>query len=178
MTSLDQFIRARRAELIAELTELDRRRARIHAELAGLDAAEAAAEAAAAAALQQDAALIATEDEPSELHMVSATQQRTPIRKGSIKEKVLAVLADNPAGADAHTILTLIQERFNENIPRPSLSPQLSRLKGEGWVTLNGKVWSLAVKNETPDVGASGVSKTDGEATPSNESREGHDLFD
>ena len=45
---------------------------------------------------------------------------------------------------DALTILFAINYRLGSNFARTSLSPQLSRLKEDGFVTLTRKIWKLA----------------------------------
>jgi hypothetical protein len=61
----------------------------------------------------------------------------------TIKEMVLEVLEGETEGATAQTIIELINNRFGEEIARPSLSPQLSRLKEEGYLALDGRTWRL-----------------------------------
>lgn len=60
----------------------------------------------------------------------------------TIKDAILDVLANNPDGADAQEILAMINEGYGLSVVRTSLSPQLSRLKSEGKITLTGKVWA------------------------------------
>jgi hypothetical protein len=64
--------------------------------------------------------------------------------RGAIKRAVLELLKQNPDGMDALTILVTINYRLGSNFERTSLSPQLSRLKEDGFVTLNRKIWKLA----------------------------------
>ncbi|MEO1304171.1 MAG: hypothetical protein AAFV37_04285 [Pseudomonadota bacterium] len=61
----------------------------------------------------------------------------------TIKEMVLEILGVMPDGAEATELLTYIKDRFGANLVRTSLSPQLSRLKKEGLISLSGKVWKL-----------------------------------
>jgi hypothetical protein len=66
----------------------------------------------------------------------------------TIKEAVLAVL-DDQRGVTSSVILNRINERFFEGtMPRTSLSPQLTRLKNDGKIVLDGAFWRLAKKAE------------------------------
>lgn len=81
----------------------------------------------------------------------------------TIKEMILQVLAEHQTCADAHQIIEMIRKRFNVEIARTSISPQLSRLRKEKRLHMENKLWCLtnqsAPKNETPDVVASDVSE-------------------
>jgi hypothetical protein len=67
----------------------------------------------------------------------------------TIKEAVLKILEEHPEGLIALDLLGKINERFNWKLVRPSLSPQLSRLKKEAKVISRGSTWLLA---RTPDL--------------------------
>jgi hypothetical protein len=69
-------------------------------------------------------------------------ERRVP--KGTIKRAVLKTLEDAPGGMDALTILAAINHRLGSHFERTSLSPQLSRLKEDGFISLHGKLWKLA----------------------------------
>jgi hypothetical protein len=125
-STLREFLASRRSGIKAEIAALRR-------ELQEIDAAERA---------------------------ISGTAQSSPapatvvsVAGGlSIKDKILAVLRDCPEGGDVATIIDLIQQQFGETIVKSSLSPQLSRLKGEGRVVTEHKIWRLAA-NTAPNVG-------------------------
>lgn len=71
------------------------------------------------------------------------------------KEKIKTTLTEKyPNGATANDILAYVNERWEREIIRSSLSPQLSRLKKEGVITLDNDVWKLAKNESTPIVGA------------------------
>jgi hypothetical protein len=74
---------------------------------------------------------------------VRQTKERRQPR-GIIKRAILKTLEDAPEGMDAITILYTINCRLGSNFARTSLSPQLSRLKEDGFVILIGKIWKLA----------------------------------
>lgn len=59
----------------------------------------------------------------------------------TIKDMVKAILADRPHGLLAAEILAKIHRKFGVQIERTSLSPQLSRLRQEGHLHLEGGKW-------------------------------------
>lgn len=61
----------------------------------------------------------------------------------TLKDAALRVLADAPSGLAASEILKEINHRFNANFVRTSLSPQISRLRHEGRVTVIDGKWHL-----------------------------------
>lgn len=75
------------------------------------------------------------------------TRNGVKIRRGSIKDYVVQVLSDSQKGMVALDILAAINERFEKNYDRTSLSPQLSRLRQDGVLGLRGPVWYLARDN-------------------------------
>lgn len=118
MSNFMNYIASRRTEIKEEL-------AKLRAELKELDAAESA--------------VVANKTRETPALVKSRGDAAAP----TIKECVLAVLADQPAGADSMGILKMIKQRFNIDVKRPSLSPQLTRLKSDGKVTLTGTIWNL-----------------------------------
>lgn len=86
--------------------------------------------------------------------------RRRAAAEATIKEAVLEILNDHAGGLTALDILAAVNRRLNVEYPRTSLSPQLSRLKAEGWVDLNGTFWSLAKsksqKEEAADANLAG----------------------
>lgn len=99
----------------------------------------------------------------AKLEVLGIHRTSTPRRSGGVtfQDMIIQVLNDQPNnGAEALKILDLIEEKFNKKIQRSSISPQLSRLKGNGVLELKDNVWSLteaykAKKQEAPVVGAS-----------------------
>lgn len=128
MTSIRDFIALRRAELLEELAAATES---IYAELFELDAAEAAL---GGVHVQ---------------HKSELPKQLAPENKMTIKDMVMSVL-DVVNGADANEILKFIKHRFDVELARTSLSPQLSRLKKEGKIVLRGKRWSVVRNDEGP----------------------------
>lgn len=113
------------------------------------------------------AQISALKSELSELALAEAALRNgLPIeaattKKGSkltIKEMVIAILQKRPQGAEASELIDLIHNSYGEALARPSLSPQLSRLKDEGSLELSGKIWilknskggSISGENEPP----------------------------
>ena len=82
--------------------------------------------------------------------------------RGLIKRLVLDVLESHPIGLKANSILAKINSKSSKPYLRTSLSPQLSRLKEDGYIMLEGKIWRLK-KIEPLD------------ATPGKESPKGSD---
>ena len=63
----------------------------------------------------------------------------------TIKEGVMEVLERiTPKGLPAIAILERLKADFDMHYPRTSLSPQLSRLKAEGKISLRGNTWFLS----------------------------------
>lgn len=114
--TLRDFIATRRAEIKEAMASM-------RSELKELDAAEAA---------------LGTKE--------SAPQARPTTSRGdmTIQDMAQAVLQSADAGLDANEILAAIKQAFGKDIPRNSLSPQLSRLKDAGKVIVEGKTWKLA----------------------------------
>lgn len=63
----------------------------------------------------------------------------------TIKDLIIEVLKTREQGADAKEIIHMIKEQHGKEVSRPSISPQLSRLKSEGKLHLDNKIWTLAV---------------------------------
>lgn len=63
--------------------------------------------------------------------------------KGTIKDRVLTILGKNPDGLTSSQILNVLQISGLPSLMRESLSPQLSRLKGEEKIVLNHGLWSI-----------------------------------
>jgi hypothetical protein len=75
-------------------------------------------------------------------------QVRSPPRRlseATIKGMVLNVLSAFPQGQTALEILERINATVDVPYPRTSLSPQLSRLKAEGKIHREGRVWKSGV---------------------------------
>lgn len=62
----------------------------------------------------------------------------------TIKEMAREVLSHQPNGLNSSGILDGIKKTFGRDVERTSLSPQLSRLKDDGELALDGDVWFSA----------------------------------
>ncbi len=73
-------------------------------------------------------------------------ENQEPGEKRTIKEMVRAVLERNPNGGSSDQIVSWINSTFGRELARPSLTPQLSRLKSDGEVELDEEngIWSLS----------------------------------
>jgi hypothetical protein len=76
-----------------------------------------------------------------------ATTRKRVSSRLTIKDMIIGVLENKIEGADAFKILEMIKEKYGKDISRPSLSPQLSRLKtDDGVLELDGNNWRLVEK--------------------------------
>lgn len=96
----------------------------------------------------------------------------SPYAKLTMKQLVRKALDEHfENGATASQLLDFFRDAWGRNdIVRSSLSPQLSRLKGEGVIRLDGKTWHLrddANENGAPAL-LLGAPEAGGAATPSN----------
>lgn len=91
--------------------------------------------------------------------------------KRTLKQMAMAVLAEHPDGLDANQLISEVQARFQLVVPRPSMSPQLSRLGRDGILRRDGMTWKLTnqgradlaepQQDETPDAATSGASEAE-----------------
>lgn len=153
--TLAEFIIRRRRE-IAEAQD------RLRVELDALDKEfDQIDKAARAAGIEENAVATERYRQHSGIFMVERTRQRVVAEK-TIKEAVLEILKDAGRGMTALEILPEVNRRLSVDYPRTSLSPQLSRLKADGFLERNGIVWSLVQvpqTEEVPTAGAEGTSK-------------------
>ena len=88
---------------------------------------------------------------PSEKNIsLLAPRKLKPEGTMRIKPMILEILERNPEGLKALDILSSIKNEYLIDIMRTSLSPQLSRLKRDGEIDKNGKIWLLP-KNKPSD---------------------------
>jgi hypothetical protein len=87
---------------------------------------------------------------------VSVALKRGRGSRTTLKDMIVGVLQEHSNGADSYKILELIKEKYNIDVKRESLSPQLSRLKNDDdLLELRGSDWFLLPqKNTAPVVGA------------------------
>lgn len=119
---------------------------------------------------------------PAKVAQEAREDTETLYRGLTMKQLTLKALKEHfTNGATANELLEYFANAWGRNdIIRESFSPQLSRLKREGKISLRGKVWYLlSPENETPDVCPSGVPGGESSASPSSESQGVHqeDIF-
>jgi hypothetical protein len=124
---LDDFIAKRRADITRQISALQM-------ELAKLDAAEQAA-----ARIRVGWGI---EQAPSTSQMRQPAKGR-PIRAGSIKDWILKALNVRPGGLETEEVITQVGLLGGPDVPRNSMTPQLSRLKQAGWIVQVGRLWML-----------------------------------
>ncbi len=66
--------------------------------------------------------------------------------KGTIKEQVVAVLDGARQGLDTDGIQAKLLEHFGRDVAKSSLTPQLSRLKSEGVIEQEERIWRMPVR--------------------------------
>jgi hypothetical protein len=151
---LDDFILKRRAEIAAQIAELQR-------ELAKLDAAEQAV-ARVRVGWEQ-----VRNPAPANVPAPHRTR-RAGVREGSIKDWILRALAHRPGGLETGEVIVQVAILGGPNVQRPSMTPQLSRLKEAGRIIQVDRKWMLSEPDQlrldipgTPD-----LSNTFGSAEP------------
>lgn len=138
METLADFVWRR----MKELTVLE---AEVRAQLDALNAErDQLRRAALAAGFEADAA---PEQERPRIEKAQEPQRVNPVVRKipsvTLKQAVLIVLGETRKAMPASDILDAINRRFNADFPRTSLSPQLSRLKGDELLALDGQNWTL-----------------------------------
>lgn len=68
---------------------------------------------------------------------------RTEERPPTMRDMVLSILSVMREGLDVNEIIDYMRVKFNAEVPRTSLSPQLSRMKAEDELLLEGDKWRL-----------------------------------
>lgn len=81
---------------------------------------------------------------PPTAAVASAPKRRQRV-EGGIKSMVLFVLA-HIGPRTANQILSEIKHTYDIDLPRTTLSPQLSRLKKDGFVRVDDAVWAVTDK--------------------------------
>ncbi len=86
--------------------------------------------------------------------MTSVSGASATVREGSIKDWVLKALMTAPDGLETEGVIDAVRDAGGPDVPRNSMTPQLSRLKAAGLITQEGRSWRLAPReaqtNETP----------------------------
>lgn len=81
------------------------------------------------------------------------SSNRGRVSRQTIKDKIVEVLRAHPEGGTAEAIIEWVQQTHGTEIPRNSLSPQLSRLKQDGAVIRDdeSKKWRLIETEQSPE---------------------------
>lgn len=121
----------RERDVLDQLEELDRKRDPLLSYLADIRVAKAALRPSVAPLLK----LAHTPDDASAQFYQSLTLKQLTLR--ALRDRFL------DSGASAQQLLEFFENGYGRQIERSSLSPQLSRLKEDGEVELDGKLWRL-----------------------------------
>lgn len=147
-TPLREFIVSRKAELRRQIDAAQ-------AELSELDQAEKAIGTVHEASVALG--LVTEVDTAGRIGALKGTislprfTARGTLRKATIQTMIVDVLRDFPGGLEALEIVRHIRERYGRDVPRTSLSPQLSRLKTDGVIDLENKTWRLTESNSASE---------------------------
>lgn len=81
---------------------------------------------------------------------------------GTLQDRILRALQFPPAtGLTSSGILELLRRNGAPNLPRTSLSPQISRLKRAGAIIKRGKLWFVAPRGDTAATTAASTDSSD-----------------
>lgn len=116
--TLRDFVNKRKKEILFQLKEL-------RSELRDLKAVET------------------TLNPASALGESSKTNARGARSGPTLQDMILEVLKREKSGLTAIQILEKIEEKFEKQVPRSSLSPQLSRLRAKEVIALNAGLWEV-----------------------------------
>jgi hypothetical protein len=173
-TSLREYLDGREKTLVREIASLREELVPLESELADVRKAKSAL-----AREEQTAAA----PPPASAPDVPPGTKPSPYQHLTMKELTLKALKEKfPMGATANDLLEFFGNAWGRtDVVRSSLSPQLSRLKWEGKIGLDGYVWFLLEppkKVEAPTEDQSGGASDDGGGgSPPMEGRAGDDLF-
>ncbi|MGB6228655.1 MAG: hypothetical protein WBF53_00830 [Litorimonas sp.] len=123
MVTLREFISNRQAEIQSQMSALRSEQSELKVALA---------------ALEGDAA------------QGGARRQPNLSNRLTIKDMIVDVLGKRRDGGTSDDIIEWVKEVHGAEVPRSSMSPQLSRLKSEGAITLDNsnKIWRLASQED------------------------------
>ena len=98
---------------------------------------------------------------PTNKTVVRSPRGRSVVREGSIKDWVLKALMTFGIGLETEDVIAAVQNIGGPAVVRNSMTPQLSRLKADGLISLDGGKWSLVQPNLGPNNETPGVSPPD-----------------
>lgn len=102
-----------------------------------------------------------------------------PVETWTLKQLAVRALSEHfPYGATANQLLAVFKSAYGREIARESLSPQLSRLKDDNIIKLDGKLWKLVrpEREEPPThgIGGSFVGGSEGVSGAQTSARDQH----
>lgn len=78
---------------------------------------------------------------------VSGPQGGGVVREGSIKDWILKALSTIQGGMTTEGVMSAVVDLGGPDVPRNSMTPQLSRLKAASLIELDGRLWRLTANN-------------------------------
>jgi len=160
--TIEEYLSGQVAKLRAEIDEITRRIAPLQIQL---NKAERALEAAKSVADETDESthIVATTSGGTTcIYDPAVGDYTSDFRSLTMKDLTVKALKEHfRNGATSSQLLEFFADKWGRSdIMRTSFSPQLSRLKNEGMISLVGKVWVLEdghpKKNEPPEGGSEG----------------------
>lgn len=141
MTTLTEFLAQRETELLDQIEDVRRSLHPLENELAQVRRAKAI--------ISMEAAPRAPVSAFEEFDEI----QIAPYAEMTMKQLTIKALRDHfPRGATAQKLISFFSDAWGRaDVQRSSLSPQLTRLKQEGVIGLNGKTWYLVTDEKGPD---------------------------
>lgn len=97
---------------------------------------------------------------PSRTAVVSS-KGSSLVRAGSIKDWVLKALAHEAQGLETDGVISKVSEVGGPDVPRNSMTPQLSRLKADGLIEQHGRLWRLLAAGQAQNDKASDAGTSD-----------------
>lgn len=135
--SLSDFLTHRRADLLRKIEGCRVELAEYEKELGDIEKAGAAL-----AISFSDVACVISSIRDDPYLPETRVEKRNP--EMTMKESALEILRECTGGLTTNDILDVMNDRLKTSYPRSSLSPQLSRLKGEGKVFRENGRWMLS----------------------------------
>lgn len=130
---------------MALLDYLQQRRSEIEAQIKALKAELGEIRVATDALTSSDVVSVSTSG------VTAFRTKQSAVREGTIKDWVLRALEDVPEGLETDDVTQRVQDIGGPEVPRNSMTPQLSRLKRDGLITQVGRNWQLVKKRMTPE---------------------------
>lgn len=164
MSDLRKFVRQKWAELDRESAPLFMRRDQLKSELRDVEHDIEHL------SLQIEETRKVAEALGMDLELVSATEKTAAQGEVTIKQAIRLVLDSMKSGLTSTDLLDYVKLMyFGDKLDRTSFSPQLSRMKRDGEVQLNGNIWTLTSHGREVGVAANRGQTNFGWALDANE---------